>query len=107
MARLKKLSRKRIEAQNHSGKQRIKRQPEVREAEIAEVHARRLDNKWDTWTPDEAYRELMKTCGGATPDYVSGLPRFIQECKRMYPGETFGQLKDRIAHEYQQVYSSY
>ena len=107
MARLKKLSRAKLESQNKSDKQRIARNPTVRKEEIQAVEAKRMDAYWNTWSPEEAYKELLKTMGGAGPDYVSNLPMFIQEQKRMYPGLTFGQLKDKIASDYSQFYLKY
>lgn len=109
MARLKKLSKKNLVAQQNRNSDgvRMKRQPAVRVAETEAMEARRLDNRWTEWTPNEAYKELMKTMGAAGPDYIANLLKFVQESKRMYPGQTFGQLKDKIAIEYSQHYLSY
>ena len=107
MVRLKKLSRAKIESQNKSDKQRMARNPSVRVAETQAMEAKRLDAHWTEWTPAEAYKELMKNLGGAGPDYVANLPAFIAESKRMYPGQSFGELKNRIAVEYSQFYLQY
>ena len=107
MVRLKKLSRAKLDSFNKSDKQRMTRNPSVRVAETKAMESRRLDVHWTEWTPGEAYKELLKTCGGAGPDYVERLLPFIQEQKRMYPGQTFGALKDNIAKDYSQFYLSY
>src|SRR3990167_4035410 len=107
MVRLKKLSRAKLDSFNKSDKQRMTRNPTVRVAEVKAVEAKRLDTHWTKWTPEEAYKELLKTCGAAGPDYVANLLPFIQEQKRMYTGQTFGELKDNIAKDYSQFYLSY
>jgi len=106
MVCLKKLSRAKLESQQNrrSDKQRMTRNPSVRVAETQAMEARRLDVHWAEWTPEEAYKELLKTCGAADPDYVDNLLQFIREQKRMYPGQTFGELKDHIAKDYSQLY---
>ena len=107
MVRLKKLSRAKLDSFNKSDKQRMTRQPQVRAEEIKAVEAVRLETRWTEWSPAEAYKELLKTMGGAGPDYTANLPKFIAEQKRMYPGQTFGELKDNIAKDYSQFYLSY
>jgi len=83
----------------HASRKKIGRNSEGKAALVEKDFQKQVEKDED-WSPREAYLRIVKDRPGATADFLSGLPSFIVECKKMFPGMTFGELQNKVANGY-------
>ena len=106
MAVLQKVSAKAITrnmGRSGGDRKKMQRSAEGKQA-LVENNLEYRKERWTTWTPAEATRQMLKDAPGASAEFARRLPGFVTECKRMFPGLTYGDLRQKAARGFNTVW---